>query len=181
MLEELNVNENSTMIEENEFYCPEYIEHLLKRYMPYCFIWSGFVIKNLNNENTRTRFTNGTVENHFYSNKGMCQFFKRLLPAQYVNKSYKLNIGKCREFMSETIDNEIINSDDEESADKENRLTCWERWAKKLNLPATIKNTYQASANLDLATKRVSKDILLRRKKGNLNLLKQKVQKKVIN
>jgi hypothetical protein len=60
--------ENETLCEENEFYCPEYVECLLKRYMPYCFIWSGFVLQNLNNENTRTRFTNGTVENHFYSN-----------------------------------------------------------------------------------------------------------------
>ena len=148
--------------------------------MPYCFIWSGFVIKNLNNENTRTRFTNGTVENHFYSNKGMGQFFKRLLPAQYVNKSYKLNIGKCREFMSKTIDNEIINSDDDESADEENRLTCRERWAKKekLNLPETLKNTYQACANLDLATKLVAKDILLKAKKRKIKSFKTKSSKK---
>jgi hypothetical protein len=85
---------NSTSVEEeNEYYCPEYIASLLKRYMPYCFVWSGFVLRNLNNENTRTRFTNGTVENHFYSNKGKGQFFKRLLPAQYASKSFKLNIG----------------------------------------------------------------------------------------
>jgi hypothetical protein len=78
---------NSTSVEEeNEYYCPEYIASLLKRYMPYCFVWSGFVLRNLNNENTRTRFTNVTVENHFYSNKGMGQFFKRLLPAQYASK-----------------------------------------------------------------------------------------------
>ena len=68
--------ESESLSEENEFYCPEYIDTLLKRYMPYCFVWSGFVLKNLNNENTRTRFTNGTVENHFYSNKGMGQFIK---------------------------------------------------------------------------------------------------------
>ncbi len=78
---------NSTsVVEENEYYYPEYIASLLKRYMPYCFVWSGFFLRNLNNENTRTRFTNGTVENLFYSNKDMGQFFRRLLPAQFASK-----------------------------------------------------------------------------------------------
>jgi hypothetical protein len=123
---------NSTSVEEeNEYYCPEYIASLLKRYMPYCFVWSGFVLRNLNNENTRTRFTNGTVENHFYSNKGKGQFFKRLLPAQYASKSFKLNIGKCREFMSSVHDNQQQESHIADSADEEERLTCRERWAKK--------------------------------------------------
>jgi hypothetical protein len=38
----------------------------------------------------------------------MDQFFKRLLPAQYASKSFKLNVGKCREFMSTVHDNQQI-------------------------------------------------------------------------
>ena len=171
-LQEINdENETEILNENNEFYCPEYIETLLKRYMPYCFVWSGFVIKNLNNENTRTRFTNGTVENHFYSNKGMGQFFKKLLPAQYANKSYKLNIGKCREFMSQTHEcNSKISSDNEhDSVDEEDRLICRERWAKKniLNL-RNLNNNYQACANINLNTKLVAKKILMKAKKKQL-------------
>ena len=83
-------------IEDNLYYVPEFVDFLMIRFMPYCFIWSGFVIRGLNNQNTRTRLANGAIENHFYSYKGMGHRHLRLLPAQNATKSYKVNIGKCK-------------------------------------------------------------------------------------
>ena len=161
-MENLWIDE-SLLVENNHYYCPEFIDHLLKRYMPYCFIWSGFVIRGLNDENKRTRFTNGTVENYFFSKKVMGQSFLRLLPAQYANKSYKLVIGKCKEFVSELTDNNFTNSDEDESQDEEDRLKSRERWSKRQKLELPYKNNnYQSGAKLDLAKVRVSKDILVK-------------------
>ena len=108
----------------------------------------------------------------------MGQFFKRLMPAQYASKSFKLNIGKCREFMSSVNDNIERISDNEDSLDEEDRLICRERWAKKdkLKLPS-YQSSYQSCANLNLAlaTKKVAKDILMKAKKKSLKSSKRKI------
>jgi hypothetical protein len=42
----------------NDYYAPVFIKFLQKYFMPYCFIWSGFVLKGLN----VTRTTNGSIK-----------------------------------------------------------------------------------------------------------------------
>ena len=44
--------------EDNEFFHPKYIKFLQDYFMPYCFIWSGLVLKGLN----ITRVNNGSLE-----------------------------------------------------------------------------------------------------------------------
>ena len=41
-------------------HCPEFIQFLLDRFMPYSFIWSGIVLKGT--EAAVSRLTNGSIE-----------------------------------------------------------------------------------------------------------------------
>jgi hypothetical protein len=62
--------------------------------MPYCFLWSGFVLKGLN----ITRTTNGSIVNHFKHKKS--KITSPLLPFDYTNFVYKAIQGKAIEFFS---------------------------------------------------------------------------------
>ena len=81
--------------------------------------------------------------------------------------------------MSSNHDNAEQKSNIEDSLDEEDRLTCRERWAKKekLNLPSCF-NNYQSSANVNLAKKKVAKDILMKAKKMSLRSSKRKLANK---
>ncbi|CAF0767787.1 unnamed protein product [Brachionus calyciflorus] len=48
--------------DQNEYFCPDFIEFLLESFMPYAFIWCSFALKGINNN--ITRLTNGLVENN---------------------------------------------------------------------------------------------------------------------
>ncbi len=49
---------NSSLIDENSYYIPVFIDFLMERFMPYCFIWSSLILQDMN---PITRWTNGTV------------------------------------------------------------------------------------------------------------------------
>jgi hypothetical protein len=50
----------------NKFYCPEIIEFLLDQYMPYCFVWASFALKDYG----VTRMSNGLIEKYNQYRKG---------------------------------------------------------------------------------------------------------------
>ena len=59
---------------ENSFYSPDVIEHLETKYMPYCFLWASFTLKNLSEH--ITRFTNGTLEKNLALEKVEVNFLE---------------------------------------------------------------------------------------------------------
>jgi hypothetical protein len=48
--------------------------------MPYCFIWSGFVMRGTD----KSRWTNGVIEKYIGTKKGKAKTHLRKLPANYV-------------------------------------------------------------------------------------------------
>ena len=100
----------------NEYYAPQFITFLQDYFMPYCFLWSAFVLKGLN----ITRITNGSLENHIGHVKS--KITTPLLPFEYTNFVYKSTQGKAIEFINsrkasntfndEEINNDAINGDD---------------------------------------------------------------------
>ena len=82
--------------------CKEFVEDLLlEKYLPYCFLWGGFSMKNIideNNENTRTN--NGGIENIFYTRKQKGRDFKNLLPSKFLTSTYKVIDGMCIDFIA---------------------------------------------------------------------------------
>lgn len=88
-------NANLSSVEEpNVHYNPSYVDHLLDKFMPYCFIWSGFVFKGMH----LTRLTNGTVENF---NKFVKSTSKgRVLPHRHMASQLEFIAGMCDEYLN---------------------------------------------------------------------------------
>lgn len=81
----------------NCLYCPKLIELLLDNYMPYCFMWSGFVLRDTG----LARLVNGSLENYIEISKK--NVTKNQLPNQYINKSFDLVNSYAIEYLS-TVD-----------------------------------------------------------------------------
>jgi hypothetical protein len=77
--------------EENDFYRPAIISHLENKYLPYCFLWASFNLKNLPSQ--ITRFANGTLEKKIGTRKSRNKNFMKLNPAQYAIDSEEYSCG----------------------------------------------------------------------------------------
>jgi hypothetical protein len=101
----VKINENSS--DANDLYCPKFIEFLQKYFMPYCFLWAGFVLKGTN----ITRLTNGALEKYFAHKKK--KITSPLYPAEYVNHTFLSTKGKAIEFTSKSNDYDNVEDDDD--------------------------------------------------------------------
>jgi hypothetical protein len=72
----------------------------MDRFMPYCFLWSGFVLRDLLTEEPITRITNGAIEKHFGTLKGRGSYHLDLAPAQYVTSTSKLVSGGVKKLLN---------------------------------------------------------------------------------
>lgn len=79
--------------EENVLHFPEFGELLLERYMPYCFIWSGIVMRGTD----VTRWTNGMIEKYISTRKSILD----LWPACYSRRSMRLSDANIIEYEAE--------------------------------------------------------------------------------
>ena len=154
-----DINNKIDTDEQNIYYYPKFIDCLVESYLPYCFIWSGFVLRDLNNENIRTRYTNSALESEIGSRKAMGSYHLNLLPAQYASHSYKLVQGQCIEFLNSKKEIEIIEEESplESSLDEENRLEAKENWSKHnrlayTHLPITSNKIGKFQQNVNFAT-----------------------------
>jgi hypothetical protein len=100
--------------ETNTFYNLSFIELLNERFLPYAFIWSGFVFKTLKTDdaNQLTRLTNGAVESFFNFRKNLVS--TPLQPAIYIKKT----IGNALAQIKFTK-NQKVNKDCEEESDED--------------------------------------------------------------
>lgn len=80
--------------EPNSFYCPDLIDHLLKHYMPYSFLWSGFVLRDTG----LTRLTNGALET--YNGTRKRKVTKNRLPHHYLTKNFTTFQGHTMEYLN---------------------------------------------------------------------------------
>jgi hypothetical protein len=145
-----------------------FIDFLFDNYLPYAFIWSGFVYRCLNSLSV-TRLTNGTMERHIRTKKSVVT--KACLPALYINNTVKLAIGQERikelNNLNNDEDNESeneydSNSDSGESKAEENASTAEDTWAKTQADKMKIKKRkrknftgcYQKPQRIDLGKKK---------------------------
>jgi hypothetical protein len=122
----------------NDLYCPELIEHLLKNYMPYCFLWSGFVLCDTG----LTRLTNGVLEN--YNGIRKKKVTKNQLPSQYINRNFDLVNGHAIEYLNTieqtkkknqliTIKSKRKTPENEPTFEEKKKHEVEETWAKSRN------------------------------------------------
>ena len=115
---------------------------LNEQFLPYAFIWAGFVFKCLDED--ISRLTNGCIEAHFgYRKKTI---IKSCLPVNYINKTIDLAIGQPQisGLFSIASDNEsdlsICEVDTEPEANMHEAQDIWSK-KKLLNVKKARKKT----------------------------------------
>jgi hypothetical protein len=104
--------------------------------MPYFFLWSSFVFRDLNDV---SRLTNGCVEKFNSLRKHLIP--QPILPHKYAIKTYDNTNGKCIEFINwnekntKKQDDTEQNIDPTESEDKRFAQECWNVPGKSLLKP----------------------------------------------
>ncbi|CAF0770138.1 unnamed protein product [Brachionus calyciflorus] len=78
-----------------------YIDFLEKNFLPYAFVWSGFVFRNLN----ISRLTNGTIEKFFATRKNLVK--SSVQPGVYINLTSDVALGQALRFT-----NKLLNQDE---------------------------------------------------------------------
>ncbi len=73
----------------NPLYNIEYLNFLQFYFMPYIFVWSGFVYRGMN----ITRLTQGTIEKYFGTRKNLIK--NAMVPARYINATLKIVLANC--------------------------------------------------------------------------------------
>lgn len=133
----LDVDNQSSNIESieqiNSCYAPQFIDLLNTRFMPYCFIWASFALRNVD---TRwTRWTNGTVEKFIGTRKNKEKSFLKQSPAKYATDTYPLAKGNCIDFILRPTKSEKRKQNDEIKAEDEIKaFDAVETWARKTDL-----------------------------------------------
>jgi hypothetical protein len=81
-----------------------FIEFLQNNFMPYIFIWGGFVFRELDSKdkygNQLTHVTQGSIEKHFGTIK-RDHGHKAMYPAQYANEVVNHVITSCKAVKSQ--------------------------------------------------------------------------------
>ncbi|CAF0945264.1 unnamed protein product [Brachionus calyciflorus] len=81
---------------ENNLYNASFMEFLMENFLPYAFLWSGFVYKNLETQGPISRLTNGTIVKYFATPKKYLAGSKP--PSSYVNQTFKIAKGQALRF-----------------------------------------------------------------------------------
>ena len=96
--QEIKLNK-STNLPENLLFNYAFIKFLQNNFMPYIFIWAGFVFRGLKtkgkNGETITHTTQGSIEKHFGTTK-IANGHKGLYPAEYAEEAVKSVLSSCQ-------------------------------------------------------------------------------------
>ena len=76
----------------NLLFNEDFIIFLQYHFMPYIFIWSGFVYRQMDGANI-TRLSQGVIEKHFGTKRR--ELPKPIVPARYIISSLKTALADC--------------------------------------------------------------------------------------
>ena len=97
---------DSSNLTENSLYNLAFIKFLQNNFMPYIFIWAGYVFRNLDAKNkfgnAITHITQGTIEKHFGTTK-IANGHIGLYPAEYATSSASAVITNCKMVKSAVV------------------------------------------------------------------------------
>lgn len=127
----------------NSLFNPDLIHYLQKFYMPYVFIWSGYVFRMLDDDYNITKIDQGCIEKYFGTTKRI-RGHQPIVPARHVLQSLQ-NVLANNVMMTKPKKTKELNIDDTEQAPNE----ATSKWSSK--------NIYKQNANkknLVLTTKK---------------------------
>ena len=148
-IELLNEQNNN---EKNYKYNPGLIDFILKKFMPYAFVWSSPAFQGLE----QTRMTNGRGEKHNQFSKGIGT---RMAPANYSNQALVIANGSAIQYKKDLSNN---NSQQKKQAskaieDNDDIYDCQETYYK-VNSGVAKPTTYQSSTLYKSPDKKLLKE-----------------------
>ena len=107
-------SEKQTNYDQNVYYCPQFIQLLIDYYLPYSFLWAGFVLRDVYNPGSTisqpqqqqnnfnvTRLTNSCVRKYSANKKQKGLENVLCLPDKYASDAYKMIKMNCIEFLQQ--------------------------------------------------------------------------------
>lgn len=121
-----NVTDSSESVEPNEFYCTEFLDLLLKKYMPYCPIWTAL----LRPYHKCNRLSNAYVENYFWNLKlNILHSEQNLKASRFVRKSRE-NVHSIYKALKLEIPQMWLTRQ-KKLVDTASETSCRESWIRK--------------------------------------------------
>jgi len=142
----------------------EYITFLQYHFMPYIFIWSGFVYREMDGTQI-TRLSQGVIEKHFGTKRR--EIPKPVVPARHILSSLKTAIADCAKYESTngmSVDKPL---DTEQSV-----TSAFDVWRTKRN---------RREAKLNVANKLLKKSHEIKKKKSKWSYQKSQVTLKNVD
>ena len=88
----------SVDLPDNPLFNDEFIKYLQNNFMPYIFIWAGYIFRGLTikgrNGETITHTTQGSIEKHWKSK--IANGHKGLYPAEYAEEAISVVLASCQ-------------------------------------------------------------------------------------
>ena len=120
-------------LRDNLLFYPDFIIFLETEFMPYAFIWSGFIYKDINFQRPTSHLTDSSIENVFYCRKNLIP--SPVLPAIYINKTAYVALGQSK--TSKRINPD--SSEDESNILEQGTYDANDIWKKKKQLLVPVK------------------------------------------
>lgn len=80
-------------MDENVFYCPELVDILLYEFVPYAFIWAGFVHRDLPKKaNDIEILSNSPIDTFVRARLSVNENIIPVFPDEYIKKTYKYTL-----------------------------------------------------------------------------------------
>ncbi len=132
ILPQVSINDLNTLLNQ------EYLNFLQHHFMPYIFIWSGFVYRETKTDHTLTRLTQGVIEKFFGTRRRIHP--KPQVPARHIISSMKHALANCAISQNNKEENQEI----KENLDTEQTATqAIDIWRTKVNRKQKINTAAQ--------------------------------------
>ena len=123
----------SNALGDNPLFYPDFVLFLETEFMPYAFIWSSFIYKDMNFQQPTSHLTDSSIENVFYCRKNLIP--SPVLPAIYINKTAYVALGQSKTSKRLNPDS----SEDESDILEQGTYDANDVWKKKKQLLVPVK------------------------------------------
>ena len=111
-----------------------FIEFLQSDFMPYIFLWGGFVLRNQEFDRPTTHMVDSSIEAWFRTRKLLIKV--PVYPARYIHETVYETLGQCKRTAKYMLDDE---GDVEKESIEETQFGAVDYWSKKRQLVQTKK------------------------------------------
>lgn len=140
-----SINYKSESSNVNTLVNQSFVEFLQKEFMPYIFLWGGFVLRDQEFDKPTTHMVDSSVEAWFRTRKNLID--GPISPARYINETIHETLGQCKRSSKHLVSEDENEENNPVEATKFNALDIWGKKKKLLTFKKKNKGgVYQVPA-----------------------------------